>query len=135
MTTIEYRISKCFWKDSFYGMVCYAILCYGMEWKVWYEISMLCYEISMLWYDMVYVVKDKQSATVFGKWVYHYEWCVAYYEVALWPQGQSYMVFVVPIIIFWFDNGLPYLQHAFITMRGFIRIQHYHRSIILSSTK
>ena len=49
-----------------YAMVCYAILCYGigMESMVCYEIPMLCYEISMLCYAMVYVVKDKHSATV-----------------------------------------------------------------------
>ena len=52
-----------------YGMLCYAMLCYpmlwyGMESMVCYEISMLCYEISMLCYAMVYVVKDKHSATV-----------------------------------------------------------------------
>ena len=35
-----------------------------MESMVCYEISMLCYEISMLCYAMVYVVKDKHSATV-----------------------------------------------------------------------
>ena len=45
-----------------YGMVWYAMLCYGM---VWYGMkSMVCYEISMLCYAMVYVVKDKHSATV-----------------------------------------------------------------------
>ena len=47
-----------------YGMLCYAILCYGMESMVCYDISMLCYEISMLCYAVVYVVKDKHSATV-----------------------------------------------------------------------
>ena len=47
-----------------YGMVWYAMLCYGMESMVCYEISMLCYEISMLRYAMVYLVKDKHSATV-----------------------------------------------------------------------
>ena len=52
-----------------YGMLCYPMLCYpmlwyGMESMVCYEISMLCYEISMLCYAMVYVVKDKHSATV-----------------------------------------------------------------------
>ena len=35
-----------------------------MESMVCYEISMICYEISMLCYAMVYVVKDKHSATV-----------------------------------------------------------------------
>ena len=47
-------------------MVCYAMPWYGMESMVCYEISMLCYEISMLCYAMVYVVKDKHSATVTG---------------------------------------------------------------------
>ena len=64
-----YRVSKCLWKESFYGMVCYAMLSYpmlwyGMESMVCCEISTLCLEISMLWYDMVYVVNDKHSATV-----------------------------------------------------------------------
>ena len=40
------------------------MLWYGMESMVCYEISMLSYEISMLCYAMVYVVKDKHSATV-----------------------------------------------------------------------
>ena len=35
-----------------------------MESMVCYEISMLGYDISMLCYAMVYVVKDKHSATV-----------------------------------------------------------------------
>ena len=47
-----------------YAMLCYPMLWYGMESMVCYEISMLCYEISMLCYAMVYVVKDKHSATV-----------------------------------------------------------------------
>ena len=58
-----------FWKESFigmvwYGMVRYPMLWYSMESMVCYEISMLCYEISMLCYTIVYVVKDKHSATV-----------------------------------------------------------------------
>ena len=40
------------------------MLWYGMESMVSNEISMLCYEISILCYAMVYVVKDKHSATV-----------------------------------------------------------------------
>ena len=47
-----------------YAMLCYPMLWYGMESMVCYEISMLCYEISMQCYAMVYVVKDKHSATV-----------------------------------------------------------------------
>ena len=47
-----------------YGMLCYPMLWYGMESMVFYEFSMLCYEISMQCYAMVYVVKDKHSATV-----------------------------------------------------------------------
>ena len=47
-----------------YGMLCYPMLWYGMKSIVCYKISMLCYEISMLCYIMVYVVKDKHSATV-----------------------------------------------------------------------
>ena len=38
-----------------------------MENMVCYEISMLCHEIAMLCYAMVYVVKDKHSATVHKK--------------------------------------------------------------------
>ena len=37
---------------------------YAMESMVCYDIPMLCYDISMLYYAMVYVVKDKHSATV-----------------------------------------------------------------------
>ena len=40
-----------FWKS--HSMVCYAILCYGMVWKVWYAMRFQCYEISMLYYAMV----------------------------------------------------------------------------------
>ena len=45
----------------------YGMLCYGMVWKAWYAMRFQCYamyEISMLCYEMVYVVKDKHSATV-----------------------------------------------------------------------
>ena len=48
-----------------YAMLCYLMLWYGMESMLCYEISMVCYEIFMLCYAMVYVVKDKHSATVF----------------------------------------------------------------------
>ena len=63
------QYNKCFWKESLFGMVWYAMLCYPMLWysmesMLSYEISMLCYEISMLFYAMVYFVKDKHSATV-----------------------------------------------------------------------
>ena len=72
MNRIVYRISKCFWKESFYGMVCYTMLCYATLWydmesmesMVCYKISMQCYEISLLCYTMDYVVKYKHSATV-----------------------------------------------------------------------
>ena len=50
-----------------YGMLCYAILWNGMESMVCFEILMLCYEISMLCYAIVYVVKDKHSATACKK--------------------------------------------------------------------
>ena len=53
-----------------YGIVCYPMLWYGMESMVCYEISVLCYEISMLCYAMVYVVKDKHSATVLHPQIY-----------------------------------------------------------------
>ena len=45
-------------------MVCYAILCYDMVWKVWYAMRFQCYAMRFLCYAMVYVVKDKHSATV-----------------------------------------------------------------------
>ena len=32
MNAIVFRVSTCFCKESFYGMVCYAILYYGMIW-------------------------------------------------------------------------------------------------------
>ena len=38
-------------------MLCYPMLWYGME-------RMICYEISMLCYAIVYVVKDKHSASM-----------------------------------------------------------------------
>ena len=47
-------------------MVWYGMVWYGMESMVCYQISMLCYEISMICYALVYVVKDKHSATVSG---------------------------------------------------------------------
>ena len=49
-----------------YGMLCYPMLWYGMESMVFYEISMLWFEIFMLCNAMVYVVKDKHSATVYA---------------------------------------------------------------------
>ena len=50
-----------------FAMVCYGMLWYGMIWygmygMLWY--FFLCYEICMLCYAMVYVVKEKHSATV-----------------------------------------------------------------------
>ena len=54
MSTIELRMSTCFWKKSFYGMVCYAMLSYSM---VWYgEYGMLWDLYAMLWdlYDMLW---------------------------------------------------------------------------------
>ena len=44
----------CLWKDPFYGMVWYAMLCYGMLWDF----------NAMLWDFCAYDVKDKHSATV-----------------------------------------------------------------------
>ena len=40
-----------------YGMLCQAMLSYAMVWKIWYAMRFQCYA-------MVYVVKDKHSATV-----------------------------------------------------------------------
>ena len=43
------------------------------------------------------------------------------YDLELWCKGQIYGVLtcfrVRPIIIFWFDIGLPYLAHGSITMK------------------
>ena len=69
MNTIVYRISKCFLKESFYGSVCYAMRSYAMVWygkygMLWDFNAMLWDFYAMLCYDMVYVVKDKLSATV-----------------------------------------------------------------------
>ena len=47
-----------------YGMLYYDILCYGMVWKVWYAIKFQCYALRFQMYAMVYVLKDKHSATV-----------------------------------------------------------------------
>ena len=61
-----------FLKESFYGMVHHAMLCYpmlkyGMEIMLCYQISVLCYELyAMLCY--FYVVKDKHSATALMYW-------------------------------------------------------------------
>ena len=54
MSAIMYRISKCFSKESFYGMVWYAILCYRMVWKVWYAMRFQCYAMRFLCYAMVW---------------------------------------------------------------------------------
>ena len=45
-------------------MLCNPILWYGMECVVDYGIWIIFFEICMLCYAMVYVVKDKHSATV-----------------------------------------------------------------------
>ena len=47
-----------------YGMICYAFLCYGMVWKVRYAMRFQWYAMKFLCYAMVFVVKDKHSATV-----------------------------------------------------------------------
>ena len=70
LTFLWYDIVEVFYGMVWYGMVCYAILCYGMVWKVWYAMRFQCYAMrflcfAMLCYAMVYVVKDKHSATVF----------------------------------------------------------------------
>ena len=48
----------------FYAMLCYPMIWYCKECMVCYGISLVFYEISMLWYAMVYVVKEKHSATI-----------------------------------------------------------------------
>ena len=66
--------------NNVFGNVCYGILFYAMVWSAWYAMGFVCYamrfvcyEICMLWdlyamryvcYAMVYVVKDKHSASV-----------------------------------------------------------------------
>ena len=45
-------------------MVWYAFLCYGMVWKVWNTMKFQCYAMRFLCFAMVYVVKNKHSATV-----------------------------------------------------------------------
>ena len=57
-----------------YGMVCYAMLSYAMIWygkygMLWDFNAMLWDSYAMLCYAMVYVVKDKHSATVNHKWI------------------------------------------------------------------
>ena len=86
MNTIVFRISKWFLKRVllWYGMLCYAMLCYAMESMVCYNISMLCYEISMLCYAMVYVEKDKHSATG------GYEGRLILDEMSIQPDLQFY---------------------------------------------
>ena len=51
MNAIVYRMSRVI---LWYGILCYPMLCYGIE-------SLVCNEISMLCFAMVYVVKDKHS--------------------------------------------------------------------------
>ena len=53
VNAIVYKMSTCFWKESFYGMLFYSMLWYGMECMVCYGIFMLCYmyEICMLCYS------------------------------------------------------------------------------------
>ena len=43
-----------------YGMLCDAILCYGMEKMICYDISMTCYGISMLCYAMLQKISRAQ---------------------------------------------------------------------------
>ena len=60
-----------------YAILCYAMLCYGMiwkVWKVWYAMRFQCNAMRFqcnamrfqcyICYTIVYVVKDKHSATV-----------------------------------------------------------------------
>ena len=74
MNTIVYKISKCFWKESFYGIVWYAMLSYAMVWygkygMLWDFNAMLWDFYAMLCYAMFYVVKDKHSATILYIWI------------------------------------------------------------------
>ena len=55
MNTYVYRINKCFWKESFYGMIFDTMLSYAMVWHgrygmpwdfnamLWYFYAILCY--------------------------------------------------------------------------------------------
>ena len=43
-----------------YGMLCDAILCYGMEKMICHDISMTCYGISMLCYAMLQKISRAQ---------------------------------------------------------------------------
>ena len=69
MNLIVYRISKCFWKEPFCGMVCYAMLSFAIVWygkygTLWDFNAMLWDFYAMLCWAMVYDGKDKHSATV-----------------------------------------------------------------------
>ena len=60
-------MSTCFAKESFYGMLSYTILCFGMVWSVWYAMIFLCYAIQkncLLCHAMLYVEKDKHRTTL-----------------------------------------------------------------------
>ena len=67
MNFIVYRINTC-WKESvygmvWYGMVWYAILSHAMVWYGKYGMLWNFIAVRCLFYTMVYVVKDKHSAT------------------------------------------------------------------------
>ena len=58
MNTIVYRISKRFWKKSFYDMVCYAMLSYAMVWygkygMLWDFNALLWDFYAMLWFMLL----------------------------------------------------------------------------------
>ena len=65
---LVYRLSTCFRKinSMVWYMVWYTMLGFIMECMVCYGFSMLWYEFCMLCYPMIYVIKDKHSASLNG---------------------------------------------------------------------
>ena len=60
-------------------MVRYAMISSAMVWKVWYAMRCLCYA-------MVYVVKDKHSATVNAPLLNH---CTGIFKQVYQDKGPS----------------------------------------------
>ena len=66
-----------------YGMLFYAFLCYGMVWKVRYAMRFQWNAMKFLSYAMVFVVKDKHSATVTAQ---QSRWILNFYSSTKWTN-------------------------------------------------
>ena len=72
LNSVVYRMRTYFLKESFYALLCYAILSHAMVWYGKYGTCILWDFDAMPWdfyailcFAMVFVVKDKHTATVF----------------------------------------------------------------------